>query len=1161
MNNPEQRQEAYLALIQAFLQCENDEQINTLLGEYHQLIDFPFLQTIYAFAQQTEDENQGNFLKNIINSLSEYLLKQRISFLMEILRKIQESNAEKASVYPILKQNLNQIDELLGLALQNWWENNSPNWKEEVKKSIVNVIGNFSNLMQGFTHNQPVCLEIAIMVYGIVETFYTRDNFPIEWASTQNNLGNAYHDRIKGDKAENLEIAIKSYDNALIVYTRDNFPIQWAMTQNNLGSAYLHRIKGDKAENLENSINSLNNALIVRTRDNFPIEWAETQNNLGNAYLYRIKGDKAENLEIAIKSYDNALKVRTPDNFPIDWADTQNNLGNAYSNRIKGDKAENLENAIKSYNNALIVKTPDNFPIDWAGTQNNLATAYSDRIKEDKAENLENAIKSLNNALKVYTRDNFPIEWAGTQHNLGSAYDDRIEGDKAENLEIAIKSYENALKVYTRDNFPIEWAGTQNNLATAYSHRIKGDKAENLENAIKSYHNALKVYTPDNFPIECLGTSKNLGNLAFKEGNWQLAIQAYSEGIEAVEISRSQAQKDDRRQEILADAINIYANLVQCAINEGQLDLALTTVERSRSRYLVDLMASKDLYKDAEIPPQVQALLLKLEAKNQEIHQYRQNPEGNGTKEGATRSNRAALKAKTEKIAQLEKEWTGIHEEIRQYDPVLAGLTKVEPLNINELQALIHQPSQGILSFYTTKEDTHIFVLRQDKITVHTCKGEGVGNLQNWIRENWLIPYLENRKNNKWQNNINSFMGKLADRLQINQLIKEHLVGIEELIIIPHLYLHLIPFSILPINLDPPQPPQPPLERGELEENPPLGKGGLGGFLTKSGETRANPDLDDISDDENNSNKETPTEILGEKYLIRTQSSCQILNYCEQRKPIEEQKFGIVEDATEDLPFTNYECETIAQMYQIPEEYRLKWSEKATVNNYQKLLPLISSLHSSHHAQSRLDDPLQSAIKLADGDINLGQIMLWRYENLNEVFLSCCETGVGVMKNLNDDILTLGAGFLCAGARAVITTLWSVDDLATSLFTIFYYEQRNQGKNRPTALQAAQNKLRNLSKEEFNNEYAPVMQKILKTRMNVYRKKAYEAKQKMNEYPINSPEYEHYKQESDRYEKLGIETYLKVEKKYLPHLAAKCKQERPFSHPVYWSGFVCQGLE
>ncbi|XZO00471.1 MAG: CHAT domain-containing protein [Microcoleus sp.] len=71
------------------------------------------------------------------------------------------------------------------------------------------------------------------------------------------------------------------------------------------------------------------------------------------------------------------------------------------------------------------------------------------------------------------------------------------------------------------------------------------------------------------------------------------------------------------------------------------------------------------------------------------------------------------------------------------------------------------------------------------------------------------------------------------------------------------------------------------------------------------------------------------------------------------------------------------------------------------------------------------------------------------------MFLSCCERNLG-NPDITDDILTIGFGFLCAGARSVVSTLWSVDELATAIFCILYYQYRKQGISRPVALQKAQ---------------------------------------------------------------------------------------------------------
>ena len=83
-----------------------------------------------------------------------------------------------------------------------------------------------------------------------------------------------------GRPGDNIEQAIDHYEQALKVYTQKDFPADWAMTQNNLANAYNNRIRGDRAENIEQAIEHYELALKVRTKKDFPADWATTQNNL-----------------------------------------------------------------------------------------------------------------------------------------------------------------------------------------------------------------------------------------------------------------------------------------------------------------------------------------------------------------------------------------------------------------------------------------------------------------------------------------------------------------------------------------------------------------------------------------------------------------------------------------------------------------------------------------------------------------------------------------------------------------------------------------------------------------------------------------------------------------------------------------------------------------
>ncbi|MCE2663614.1 MAG: tetratricopeptide repeat protein, partial [Microcystis sp. 53602_E8] len=258
----------------------------------------------------------GQFLNPQAGSIEEYQ-----KFLSEVLQAEYDSNSDPTVVYPILQRGQHLLDDIFAQLLQQWARNVFSQRKPEEVAGIVGVIQNLCVDIQNFPlGSRANNLEIAITGYQTVLEVRTRDAFPYEWASVQNNLGNAYNKRIRGERADNLELAIVAYNQSLEVYTRDAFPYEWARSQNNLGNAYSERIRGERAENLELAIVAYNQSLEVYTRDAFPYEWANTQNNLGTAYSNRIRGERAENLELAIVAYNLSLEVYTRDAFPYEWA-------------------------------------------------------------------------------------------------------------------------------------------------------------------------------------------------------------------------------------------------------------------------------------------------------------------------------------------------------------------------------------------------------------------------------------------------------------------------------------------------------------------------------------------------------------------------------------------------------------------------------------------------------------------------------------------------------------------------------------------------------------------------------------------------------------------------------------------------------------------------
>ena len=742
------------------------------------------------------------------------------------------------------------------------------------------------------------------------------------------------------------------------------------------------------------------------------------------------------------------------------------NLGNYYS-------LEDDERAIAFYEQSLAINREIEDRLGEAYSLGSLGNAYYS-LGDD-----ERAIDFYEQSLAINREIEDRLGEATSLGNLGNYY--YCLGDD----ERAIDFHEQSLAINREIKYRCGEAISLGNLGNAYY------SLGQYEKAIENYQDCLEIATLKTMPAECFKVGRNLGNIGFTQGNWQLALEGYEPAIKAVEQLRKGSITDDRRQKIIAEAISVYANTVQCYINLKQYDRAVETADRSRSRHLADLFASKDLYPQGEIPPEVEAYY-RLQQQSDRLR----ISENDGTKALATtRQPTSNGDAIVEKIKELEDEKQKAWLKIRSKDQVLAAQLQPAPLSFDQMQALIPDAETAILNFYTTDEHTHIFILRQNQPTqLHTCEGQGIETLQNWLLNNWLKPYVENRT--AWQHQMGEVLHELANRLQINQLISQHLNGIKELIIIPHLYLHQIPFAALPLN------------------NSPIPHSNTASDRTRGLKPLSKPTLTPAK-----TPPQKQPEYLSDKFRLRIVPSCQILNFCHQRGNLKPATMGIVENATGDLICAGYECETLATMYQVDKNHRLQYKQ-ATISNYQNLINKVQVLHSSHHASADLNNSLESKLHLSDGDINLGRVFTWRFSDLAEVFLSCCETNL-TFTQITDDPLSIASGFLCVGARNVISTLWAVDDLATALFGILYYQEK-QDNSRSQALRTAQFKLRNLTGDELSGKYK--------------------------------------RQLEDYFEQQKGEKQAETIKNVRLRLDLLCRETLPFVSPYNWAGFVSQGL-
>jgi len=395
------RHEVYLNLIILLLACPSGQEPE-ILHVNQDLIDQGLLETMIQVADLLDSQakhDDASYLKDLTKYLK-YELKMRSfnDFLLEVLDTVHKAKDDQKIVFQFLLNNIGKLNEEFPRLLNIWYSNELSELKPEGLESIAGLITDFSTLIQEFPHGSKLInQEIAVTGYEVAASFYTYHAFPEDWAVIQNNLGNAYCNRIKGDRLDNLEKAIVAYKNALVIRTPEKSPKEWATLQNNLGLAYRN------LEHIDRAIEAFNSALQVYTLEKFPKEWATLQNNLGIIYSEKDEIDKA------IEALLSALQVRNHKAFPEDWAGTLNNLGIAYSKRGQTDEA------ITVFKDALQVYTLEKFPENWAVATSSLGEAYRDKGLIDKA------TACFRSALQqVFTSKEFPIKCLESARHLGN---------------------------------------------------------------------------------------------------------------------------------------------------------------------------------------------------------------------------------------------------------------------------------------------------------------------------------------------------------------------------------------------------------------------------------------------------------------------------------------------------------------------------------------------------------------------------------------------------------------------------------------------------------------------------------------------------------------------------------------------------------------------
>jgi CHAT domain-containing protein/Flp pilus assembly protein TadD len=305
-----------------------------------------------------------------------------------------------------------------------------------------------------------------------------------------------------------------------------------------------------------------------------------------------------------------------------------------------------------------------------------------------------------------------------------------------------------------------------------------------------------------------------------------------------------------------------------------------------------------------------------------------------------------------------------------------------------------------------------------------------LSKLEDWIqkwKQNYrsyrdLDPKTEDLKAASWRKLMEGDepFTQLPTILEINRLCEEYLDGIDQLILIPHRDLHLLPLhALFP-------------ERFTISYLPSAQMG-----------------LELHHRDS----------LVGDRILC-IEDPTVTLSSAENKKNLAP------------LTFAKREVEAILHFYKATNNSLIsgKSATKSTIT--ESFNAIHDCLHFTGHGFHNIEEPLQSALALAGDDrLTLEDIFQLNLQDYSLVCLSACETGITSSQNIIDEYVGLVSGFLAAGAAHVISTLWTVEDESSSLLMAQFHNYLRQSLSPTQALSEAQRWLKTLTYQRLGKWY------------------------------------------------------------------------------------------
>lgn len=277
---------------------------------------------------------------------------------------------------------------------------------------------------------------------------------------------------------------------------------------------------------------------------------------------------------------------------------------------------------------------------------------------------------------------------------------------------------------------------------------------------------------------------------------------------------------------------------------------------------------------------------------------------------------------------------------------------------------------------------------------------------------------------------------------------------------------------------------------------------------------------------------------VGDRFLIDRNPICytpsaSVMKYCHAKRKGKREKALILADSLGDRLHTQEQAIAIKELFDPQAELYI--GQQATKDLLKQKLEEAKAdldiLHLACHGNFEAQEALKSSIDLAGGEKLTAEEIFSLQMNADLVTLSSCESGINENRP-GDELMGLTRALIYAGTSSVVVSLWSVDQVSTSILMSRFYQKLKAGVNKAEALQQAQIELRKMTAQEVIDYSQEAIKRLSSLR--------------------NDLEFYGFEKEMDRELQYSLENLILICK-------VKESSDTVFSNVYYWAPFILVG--